>query len=342
MLKSLIDLYRLNKNQWRSSEDLAALQLDRLRTVVQHAYDKVLVYRRRFDDAGFHPDQLQGLDDLRRIPTITRRELQSLPLEDIIASGVAPAACQTLTTAGSSGMPLTVYVRPQDDRMKDMVWARTSLACGKRLTDITVYFKYQSAPPQWYERLGLWRRLTLSVLDPAEERVRIMQQASPQVLRGNAFELLNTANAALEMGVNDIRLRAVFSMGSLLDDVARERISQAFRCDVFDFYGATELGCIAWECPEHRGLHINVDNVVVEFLDSDDRPVAPGESGRIVCTSLNFFAMPFIRYEIGDVGVLGESPCSCGRGLPLMTRLMGGRTIFLYDPMAAPSRRRLL
>jgi len=217
---------------------------------------------------------------------------------------------------------LTVYVRPEDNLMKDMFWARTSLECGKRLSDRTAYFKYQSAPPQWYERLGLWRRQTLSVLDPDEDRVKALQERRPEILRGNAFELLNTANAALRMGVSNIRPRAVFSMGSLLDDHAREQISAAFDCEVYDFYGATELGCIAWECPEHNGLHINVDNVVLECLDGD-QPAEPGQAGRIVCTSLNFFAMPFIRYELGDIGVLGEEPCACGRSLPLLTRLDG-------------------
>ena len=322
MIRPFIELLRLYRDQWRTPEALAAIQLRKLQRMLDHAYWHVPFYRRLFDEAGFDPAALRSLDDLRQIPATTRQTLQLMPAGEIMASGVDPTRCKQLTTAGSSGMPLTVYLRPEDDRFKDMVWARTSLACGKRLTDRTVYFKFQSAPPYWFERLGLWRRITLSVLDPLEERIEAMRRARIQIVRGNAFELLQVANAVLAMGVTDIRPRAVFSMGSLLDEHARTQIEKAFACDVYDCYGATELGCVAWECSEHRGLHINTDTTVVECLNGD-QPAAPGQPGRIVCTALHSFAMPFIRYDIGDIGVLGDGPCLCGRGLPLMTRLEG-------------------
>ena len=201
--------------------------------------------------------------------------MQAEPTAAVLAEGIDLARCKQLVTAGSSGMPLTVYMLPEDDDVKDMVWARTALANGKRLGDRTAYLKFQSAPPRWFERLGVWRRLTLSHLDLPETRLRAMQKAPVDILRGNAFELLNIAEAALELGIDTIRPRAIFSMGSLLDDDTRVRIMQAFGCEVFDCYGATELGCIAWECREHAGLHINTDTVVVEFLDGA-LPAAPG------------------------------------------------------------------
>lgn len=328
MLRPLLTLANLWRNQWRSADELADIQLRKLRRIVDHAYRRVPFYRRRFDAAGYRPGDLRELSDLHRLPPFTRRDMKAEPAAAVVAEGIDPARCKQLVTAGSSGMPLTVYMLPQDDLVKDMVWARTALANGKRLSDRTVYLKFQSAPPRWFERLGVWRRLNLSVLDPPETRLRAMQTAKVDILRGNAFELLNIAEAALELGIDTIRPRAIFSMGSLLDEDARARIMQAFGCEVFDCYGATELGCIAWECRAHAGLHINTDSVVVEFLDGDE-PAVPGRQARLVCTALDFRAMPFIRYDIGDVGVLGNAPCACGRGFPLMRNLEGRADDFL-------------
>lgn len=322
MLKPLLTLWNVSRNQWRSEDELAAIQLRKLRRIVDHAYHRVPFYRRRFDAVGYTPGDLRELSDLPNLPIVKRREVQALPTAEILAEGVDPNRCLQLTTSGSSGMPLTVYMLPQDDFVKDLVWARASVANGKRLTDRTAYLKFQSGPPRWFEQLGIWRRLTLSVSEPPEKLLRHIQKAHVDILRGNAFELLEIAETALELGIDTIRPRAVFSMGSLLDDHARARIMQAFGCEVFDCYGATELGCIAWECGAHAGLHINIDAVVVEFVDHD-RPAFPAEQASLVCTALDFYAMPFIRYDIGDIGVMGDARCPCGRGLPLMRSLEG-------------------
>ncbi|HVS02377.1 MAG TPA: hypothetical protein VMT16_06375 [Thermoanaerobaculia bacterium] len=316
------DLTRLWRDQWRSQEQLERLQLRKLRRMLAYAYHQVPYYRRLFDEVGVRPEEVRSVADLRRIPTTSRRLLQRLPVSEIVARDVAPERCKQLTTAGSTGMPLTVYVRPEDDRFKDLVWARTSLADGRRPWDRTVYFKFQFPPPNWFERFGVWPRAMLSLLDPPQQRVESLRRIRARVLRGNAFELVRTAQAVLDAGATDIRPHAVFSMGSVLDEASRELLERAFGCEVFDCYGATEVGCIAWECRQHRGLHLNVDTTVVELLDGD-RPAAPGVPARLVCTGLHGFAMPFIRYEIGDVGVLAEAPCPCGRGLPLLARLEG-------------------
>lgn len=322
MIRSLATLLRLQRDQWRRPSELARIQARRLRRMVRHSYDQVPFYRRRLDEAGLDPARIKGLADLRNLPPVSRSELQDRSPYDLLASGVDPARCKQLTTAGSSGAPLTVVFSKTDDWFKDLVWARTSLANGRGIRDLTVYFKFQSAPPRGFERLGIWPRLTLSVLDPPEERIKAMRRADVKIVRANAFELVNMADVMLDSGVEDIRPKAVFSMGSLLDTNARERISRAFGCPVFDCYGATELGCIAWECSRHSGLHINMDTVGVEFLHGDE-PARPGQLARLVCTSLFSLTMPFIRYDIGDIGVLDPAPCPCGRGLPLMSRLEG-------------------
>lgn len=123
-------------------------------------------------------------------------------------------------------------------------------------------------------------------------------------------------------------------MGSILDDATRGLIGSTFHAEVFDYYGAAELGCIAWECAQHNGYHVNADTVVLEVL-ADGEPARPGQMGRIVCTGLHGFAMPFIRYDIGDLGVLSDAGCPCGRGLPLLASLAGRADDFFVAPNGA-------
>ena len=119
-------------------------------------------------------------------------------------------------------------------------------------------------------------------------------------------------------------------MGSLLDRNARITLEKAFQAEVFDYYAATESGLIAWECSEHNGYHINIDAVLVEIVNKD-RPALPGEPGRIICTNLNSHSMPFIRYDLGDIGILSSESCPCGRELPLLKNIEGRADDFFID-----------
>ena len=106
-------------------------------------------------------------------------------------------------------------------------------------------------------------------------------------------------------------------------------MEQVFQCKLQDRYGSEELGLIATECKEKKGLHINTDAHYVEFLGNDGVPVSPGERGIIVVTDLTNFAMPFIRYQLGDIASPSDVECQCGRGLPTFSLLQGRRDDFI-------------
>jgi phenylacetate-CoA ligase len=116
--------------------------------------------------------------------------------------------------------------------------------------------------------------------------------------------------------------RLVFSTAEVLDAPMRRQIEDYFQAPVFNFYGMMEFGAIAWECASHRGFHINIDALVLEIVRKETL-ARPGEKGRIVATGLHSYAMPFIRYDTEDVGILSRRRCPCGRGLPLLERLEG-------------------
>jgi phenylacetate-CoA ligase len=139
-----------------------------------------------------------------------------------------------------------------------------------------------------------------------------------------------------------MNLRGILTWGELLDPGTREFLEARFDAEVYDGYGAVEvapLGGLAWECRSH-GFHINADCVILEFL-RDGEPVAPGERGEVVATSLFRYAMPAIRYALNDYAVRGEESCSCGRGLPLIKALEGRKVDCLIaedDELVSPFR----
>ena len=139
---------------------------------------------------------------------------------------------------------------------------------------------------------------------------------------GIAPRLRLIAMEKLTSGSPRIAPRTVFSTADVLDQNSRQLIESAFDVRVTDLYGAYEFGHIAWECPQHAGYHVNTESVVLELL-KDGRPASPGEAGEVVATSLNSYAMPFLRYRLGDLCSPSHRPCPCGRGLPLLELVQG-------------------
>ena len=121
-------------------------------------------------------------------------------------------------------------------------------------------------------------------------------------------------------------------MGEPLLASQRTLFEEVFACPVFDVYVSRECGHLAGECEEHQGMHINADCLHLEFVDDDDQPVPPGEMGRILVTDFGNYGMPFIRYEIGDMGAADDRPCPCGRTLPLMKFAAGRESDFIKSP----------
>jgi phenylacetate-CoA ligase len=154
----------------------------------------------------------------------------------------------------------------------------------------------------------------------------------PETIRGYAASVYMMADYLVKRGINKVRPTSVITSAETLFDFRRKTIEKAFGCPVFDYYGSREVGAIAAECREHSGYHISAENVLVEFV-RDDENVSFGEKGSLLLTSLRNFGMPFIRYEIGDVGTPSNEICNCGRGLPLMAAVEGRISDFMavYD-----------
>jgi len=336
----VITLIRLRKNLRQPISKLNIIQHRRLQDMVQYAYDNVRYYRKLFESAGVNPRDIRTPEDLHRIPISNREQIQNLSAEDIVSAKINLRKCKRITTGGSSGIPLVVFIRQRDNDFNDLVWARTSLENGKRLQDTTVYLKFHFPPRMWFEKLGIWKKEIISLSEPPQKKIERLIRLKPDIIRGNPFELRFLAEIIKQQKIKGIKPRIIFCMGSLLDQSSRELLQSVFQAEVFDFYGTTELGCVAWECSMHRGYHVNMDTVVVEII-KDGKKARPGEPGNVVCTGLISRAMPFIRYDTGDIAVASEEVCHCGRNLPLLHSLEGRADDFFISPggnLVSPSQ----
>lgn len=334
----LYDLLRLKRNTRRKRSELVVLQEKKLRAIVRHAYDNVTFYHRLFESRGIQPRDIESFDDLKKLPVVTKRDVQE-NVDDMISSRVDLSKCVRMKTSGSTGVPLTVVKERGYLNFQHAVSLRQSLECGERLRDKVAQIRWTgSASAQerahnpkrpFYEKLGFLRNeWILADRVPLEGIVSFMSNYKPDVVVSYPALLQLIA----ERMRNTIHPRLVFSTAEILGKQTRALIKESFGSNIIDSYGCVEAGDIAWECPDtHDGYHINVDSVIVEFV-KDEKTVAPGEEGEIVITNLSNYAMPFIRYKLGDSGSLGCEECSCGRTLPLMHVLSGRSNDFIVLP----------
>jgi len=323
-------LAKLRRNVWRSPAELEAIQVRKLRALVQHAYANVPYYRRLFDEAGVRPERIRGIKDLSQIPITSKADLRAAKSE-MITEGVDLARCRVMRTSGSTGTPLTLYINEQEKLQRTLVNLCILFENGFRFTDSLAYIGDPRHFPKlryWFQHLGILRRHYLSVFDDPINQLEQLQRLEPAVLYSYPTQLALLAKLVIEREVRCLTPKLVFTSTEVLTPQARRLIQQAFGVDPVDVYGCVEVGDIAWQCPERTGFHVNSDALIVEIIQ-DGHWAAPGKSGEIVVTSLDTFTLPLIRYRLGDVGVWSSQPCPCGRSLPVLRELVGRQDDFV-------------
>jgi phenylacetate-CoA ligase len=182
----------------------------------------------------------------------------------------------------------------------------------------------------------LYRREMLSSFLLSEattpEFLRRLNRARPRVIVAYTNPLYAFARFLQEHGLTPHRPRAIVVGAEKLYDFQRGLIESVFQAPVFETYGSREFMLLGAECDRHTGLHLTTEHILVEVLDDDGRPTPEGEEGNVVVTDLYNYGMPFVRYANGDRAIAGWGACSCGRGLPLLKRVVGRRLDILTTP----------
>jgi len=330
----LLDLFRLRRNVWLKLPKLVELQEKKLRAIVKYAYEKVPFYHRLLEANSIRPSDIRTIQDLQKIPIVTREDVQR-NFAGMLSRDTNRDKCSKHKTSGSTGIPIPVFLDNNARNFHSVVSLRQFLECGGRFRDKQVQlrgtgssFAPKSNSKPFYEYMGLLRTEWFTLTDIPDDLVSFLKAYNPQVMVGypSLFELLSGKNDGV------ISPRVIFCTGEVLSSHCRSLMESSFGAEIIDCYGCTEGGDISWECPqEHSGYHINIDSIVVEFV-KDGEIVEAGEEGEIVLTNLFNYSMPFIRYNVGDVGVPSDEQCSCGRTLPLMDLLSGRSDDFIVLP----------
>lgn len=328
------------RNQYLDPAELRNLQMRRLRQQLIAAYRYVPFYRLRFMQAGITPLDIQTYEDLKFIPTLTKRDIQD-HRDFLVASNVGEEQRLPNQTGGSTGSPLQFWVdkerfdsrRATTDRHNAWAGLRPgdwyALLWGSRL-DLG---GKPDPVPHWRQKF-LYRNIPLhtATLEEAAmlEYVNVLRKYRPRRMVAYARSAVLFAEFCRENKIDDIAFESIIVSAEMLLPGERETVEQVFRGKVFNRYGCREVSLIASECEHHTGLHVSADTLLVEVEES---PELPAGLGRVIVTDLLNRSMPLIRYEIGDLASLGDdTPCPCGRSLPLIGNIEGRTSDFLEMP----------
>jgi phenylacetate-CoA ligase len=309
------------------------IQENRLRMIIVHAYHNVPYYRELFDSRGIKPEEIRTVKDLQKLPITTKKEIQRNYPDKIIAKGTDLNQCRIKTTTGSTGRPLNICLGKKTMSFYTALGYYAFIECGLRFIDKMVSLEVPGrlVNKNWFQRLGILQRETISLLQPAESIIEALRIIKPDVIYGYPSTLSILAEEIKAKNITGINPRIVISHAETLTDHLRKEISDAFNADVYDIYGCVEFSSLAFQCKEHFNYHIIRDSVIIEFI-KEGKNINGQEPGEIVVTNLYNYEMPLIRYKLGDVGIPSNQKCNCGRAFPMMGSIEGRLEDFLILP----------
>jgi len=320
---------RLAQTEQLEGELLESLQNELLAEVVQHAVRHVPYYRTQFAEHGINASQIQNVEDLPRLPILTREDIAG-NFNALVSERASRRELTIGHTSGTTGSPLEVLHDPAVTAITYALLERQYRWAGLRLGrggdrvavlrgNVIVPIDRRS-PPYWRRNL-VHNQLLMSAFhlssDNLDGYVDAMRTFGAQVVDGYPSTLYVVARHLLRAS-RRLPLRAAITSSETLYPFQREAIEEAFECRVFDYFAAAERVVFATECEAHEGHHVASEYGVLELVDEEGRQVAQGASGVMVGTSLHNLGMPLLRYRCNDVTAFRTERCSCGRALPLM------------------------
>lgn len=336
------NLGSLLKSQWLPFEEVDRIRLAKAQRLVRHAYAHVPYYRSIMDQSGFDPERFRYMDQLSVLPVLTKQIIQEQG-QKLVSQAFTPEQYYCNHTGGSTGHPLTFWQSYEYEAwgLAD-IW-RNFYMCGHLPGERKAFLwgsDYDATHHKgWRERIFqdllrenmVWIN-TFELTEALLERsARLLAKFQPGLIVAYVSSATMLARFVKERGIEGIRPKAIQTSAEVLTPAQRALLTEVFGCPVFDRYGCREVGNIGHECQAHEGLHLLCENNYAEFLN-EGRSVALGETGLITVTNLNNLAMPFIRYQNGDLGRPSGRTCSCGRGLPLMDMVDGRSTDVIETP----------
>ncbi|MDD4688573.1 MAG: phenylacetate--CoA ligase [Eubacteriales bacterium] len=314
-----------------SLETIKALQSERLVKQVKHVYENVEYYRNLMDEQGVKPDDIKGIEDLHKLPFLSKSDLRdaypygllAVPLKDCV---------RIHSTSGTTGTRVVAFYTQNDIELWEDCCARAIVAVGGTKDDICqVAYGYGLFTGGFGLNGGSHKVgcLTLPMSSGNTDRqIQFMQDLNATILCCTPSYAAYIGESLHELGLtgDDNSLKYGIFGAEPWTEAMRKDIEKTLGIKAYDIYGLTETSGpgVAYECCEQTGMHINEDHFIAEIIDPDTGEVLPeGSKGELVFTSITKEAFPLLRYRTRDICVLSREKCSCGRTLIKMTKPMG-------------------
>ena len=338
----MVDLNRVKR---LPEEKIRRYQERALLKVIRYAY-KVPLYNKKYQQVGIHPNDIKTIEDVKKIPFVTKKDFRESKPEDLIPVGEKPGMYSMVSTSGSTGQPVTLYIDLHSMfytlvgfvriiREHGIRWNKTRMAVVADLSPDSSEARHLSidAVPRLKRILPLKNFGVFHVGEKPERLIKQIEEFNPEFI--GAYPGILRILAVLKRKGLGRRLepRILATSGAILDDYTREYIEKSFNAKVFDVYGATECSPIAFQC-KNGNYHIMSDFAYVEFVDAQEKEEISGDGGNIVVTRLFGRGTPVVRYTgISDFVLPSSRRCNCGVNTPLIEKIEGRRV----DSIVLPS-----
>lgn len=320
------------RNSW-TAEQWCNYQNEILRRMVRHACEHVPYYRNLLQNEGIDPEDIRSIKDIGKLPILDKQTVRNSP-ESFVDERKNIDHLIKGHTSGTTGTPLLLHRTVQeastataffDARCHEVVGMsrvkNRSVSIGGHL----VASHDRKKPPFWIYN-PRWNQLYMSSYHLSQNYlgyyVEKLRSFLPEYIEGYPSSVYAIAQYIEENRLEPIPCKACFTTAETLYGYHREAIERAFCCATYNQYGCGEMAVFAAECPQ-GAMHISPDYCVVEVVDDNDIPLPDGQQGHLICTSLVNWSQPFIRYRVGDIGMVGTSTCACGSSMPILESIEG-------------------
>lgn len=340
-----------NRLQRLTNVELKTFQDKSLRKIVNYAY-QVPLYRDKYKEAGIHPRDIKGIDDIGKLPFITKEDIRKYSPHNIVSSTFNKKSGIITRTGGSTGEPLLIYfdlytvikgmlgfVRALNEYEID--WKKTKMSLLIDLSDRSFENEYfinsifTSIRP-------IFSQKNIQIFDlfkTSANVIKKIEKFQPEFIGGYPYALIQLALLRNKGYGKNISPRCILSSGSYFNDYSKKLVEETLNTKIYDFYAATESGPIAFECM-NGNYHVHSDMIYPEFIMNGEH-VSPGNSGTLVITKLYGAGTPIIRYTgIDDIVTTLKNDCCCGLAGILIKKIHGRKNdsiLFPEGKMALPS-----
>lgn len=325
-----MEKYYQKEIECASPEKIRELQDERLVKQVKHVWDNVPYYRKKMDEKGVTPDDIKGVDDLHKLPFLSKADLRDAYPYGLLAAPLKDCV-RIQSTSGTTGRRVVAFYTQHDIDLWEDCCARAIVAAGGTNEDVVQIaygyglFTGGAGLHGGSHKVG---SLTLPMSSGNTDRqLQFMIDLQSTILCCTPSYAAYLAESIHERGLRDkIKLKAGIFGAEAWSEKMRQEIQNQLGIKAYDIYGLTEISGpgVAFECSAQTGMHINEDHFIAEIIDPDTGEVLPdGTQGELVFTSITKEAFPLLRYRTRDICVLTREKCSCGRTLVKMCKPMG-------------------